>query len=606
MCGIVAMVGKENVVPKLVEGLKRLEYRGYDSAGVSTLVEGRLERRRAKGKISMLEELLAKDPVAGTVGIAHTRWATHGVPNVVNAHPHANDMIAVVHNGIIENYQELRTELKELGHVFETETDTEVIAHLMSEYIKLGLEPDEALKKTLERLEGAYALAILVSGRENFMLCARQGSPLAIGYGDEEMFAGSDAVALAPYTRKVCYLEEGDWASITTEGAQIFDQSGQEVTRPIRETDLSASLISKGEFSHFMLKETFEQPEVVGAAIHRYVDLNEMKVRLPEMPFNLSKINRVTLIACGTSYNAAMIAKYWLEAMARVPVEVDIASEFRYRAPVLEPGGLALFISQSGETADTLAALRHAKNCHQHIVGMVNQSESSIARESDVVLPILAGVEIGVASTKAFTCQLAVFSALAVAFAREKGFLDAAAEKQMIEMLIRLPSMLKEVLKLDPEIEKVAELLVEAKSTLFVGRGTSYPLALEGALKLKELSYIHAEAYAAGELKHGPIALIDESMPTVVIAPSDVLLEKTISNVQEIMARGGPVIMITDAAGAKRIPEVTAKVILPDADSFFNPILYSIPLQLLSFHVANKKGLDVDQPRNLAKSVTVE
>ena len=607
MCGIIGIIGRGEVTPLLVEGLRRLEYRGYDSAGVATLVDGRIERRRAEGKLDNLVSRLATEPVVGQIGIAHTRWATHGVPNETNAHPIATDKVAVVHNGIIENFQELRTELTGLGYSFESQTDTEAVAILITRYLKEGLEPKEAVARTLHRLEGAFALAILFAGRSDLLICARRGSPLAVGYGEGEMFIGSDALALAPMTRRIVYLEEGDWAILTKEGAEIFDEEDRAVDRPIKETALSGALIGKGNHRHFMKKEIFEQPSVIGDTLHALFNPTTRSVHLPALPFALDKISKVTIIACGTSFHAGLVAKYWLERLARVPVEVDIASEFRYRAPDMQPGGLSIFISQSGETADTLAALRYAKAQGQHVLAVVNQPESTMAREAHAVLPTLAGPEIGVASTKAFTTQLAVLAALTVALGRARNAIDRDQEAQLSTALTEVPSRAADVLNHDGRIQKLAAAMLEARDVLYLGRGTAYPLALEGALKLKEISYIHAEGYAAGEMKHGPIALIDDSVPIVVLAPRDDLFEKTASNVQEVMARGGKVIMISDAEGLARMDgKLMAGIEVPTCDPFVAPLLYSIPIQLLAYHIAVLKGTDVDQPRNLAKSVTVE
>jgi glucosamine--fructose-6-phosphate aminotransferase (isomerizing) len=607
MCGIVGIIGKGEVAPFLLEGLRRLEYRGYDSAGIATLVDGRIERRRAEGKLDRLAAQVAERPVTGRIGIGHTRWATHGVPNEVNAHPIATDRVAVVHNGIIENFQELRRDLAARGHGFQTQTDTEAVANLVTRYLGEGLAPKEAVARALKQLEGAFALALLFAGEPDLLVCARRGPPLAIGYGEGEMFIGSDALALAPLTRRICYLEDGDWAVVSARGAEIFDAEDRPVERAIRETALSGALIGKGNHRHFMQKEIFEQPAVIGDTLHAHFNPTTRSVHLPSLPFDLAGVSKVTIVACGTSYHAAMIARYWLEKIARVPVETDIASEYRYRAPVLAPGGLALFISQSGETADTLAALKWAKAQGQHIAVVVNQTESSMAREADVVLPTRAGPEIGVASTKAFTTQLAVLACLAIAMARARGAIDKGAEAALSTALTEVPARAAQVLEHDEAIQAIAQQLMDARDVLYLGRGTSYPLALEGALKLKEISYIHAEGYAAGEMKHGPIALIDEKVPIIVLAPRDELFEKTASNVQEAMARGGKVVMISDEAGLGTVGDrLVAGIAIPPCDPFVAPILYSIPIQLLAYHVAVLKGTDVDQPRNLAKSVTVE
>ena len=607
MCGIVGIVGKNPVAPLLIEGLRRLEYRGYDSAGIATLVNGRIERRRAEGKLQNLDGLLGRDPIGGTIGIGHTRWATHGVPNEKNAHPHATDRAAVVHNGIIENYRELRAELTEEGRHLASDTDTEVVVHLITRYLEQGKSPIEATAATLKRLEGAFALGIVFAGEHDLMIAARRGSPLAIGFGDGEMYLGSDALALAPLTQKILYLEDGDWAAIRRDGLDVFDAEDRRVNRPVKLTALSGATIGKGGYAHFMLKEIYEQPQVIGDTLASFVNPASRTVTLPDMPFDLGSVSRVTLIACGTSYYACMVARYWLESIAGLATEVDIASEFRYRGANLPDGGLAVFVSQSGETADTLAALRYAKSKGQKILSLVNVPESSIARESDAVLPTNAGPEVGVASTKAFTTQLTVLACLTVALARARGAIDAKAEAGLVEALTEVPARAAEVLKHDEALKVLAQSVAEARDVLYLGRGTSYPIALEGALKLKEISYIHAEGYAAGEMKHGPIALIDDSVPVIVIAPSDALFDKTASNLEEVAARGGRVIFFSDAKGAKRLTELArATVVLPEVSAVVAPILYAIPVQLLAYHVAVIKGTDVDQPRNLAKSVTVE
>jgi glucosamine--fructose-6-phosphate aminotransferase (isomerizing) len=607
MCGIVGIIGSGAVAPLLLEGLRRLEYRGYDSAGIATLVDGKIERRRAEGKLDRLARLLEKEPVSGRIGIGHTRWATHGVPNETNAHPIATDRVAVVHNGIIENFQDLKKELTGLGFKFETQTDTEAVAILLTRYLSEGLAPREAVKQTLGRLHGAFALAMLFAGHPDMLICARRGSPLAIGFGEGEMYVGSDALALAPLTQRLAYLEEGDWAVVTAQGAEIYDSDGNAVTRPEKKTALSGALIGKGDYPHFMKKEIFEQPAVIGDTLRSYFNPATRSVHLPKLPFDLASIERVNIVACGTSFNAGLIAKYWLESLARISVEIDVASEFRYREPTMPKGGLALFISQSGETADTLAALRYAKKQHQHVLAIVNQAESSMAREADAVFVTHAGPEIGVASTKAFTTQLAVLACLAIALARSLGKITAKREAELSVALTEVPERASEVLNHDERIQAIAADIAETRDVLYLGRGTSYPLALEGALKLKEVSYIHAEGYAAGEMKHGPIALIDDMVPIVVIAPSDALFDKTLSNVQEVLARGGRVIMISDAMGLARLEGQAAYgIAVPDCDPFVAPLLYAIPVQLLAYHVAVHKGTDVDQPRNLAKSVTVE
>jgi glucosamine--fructose-6-phosphate aminotransferase (isomerizing) len=607
MCGIIGIIGRKDVAPLLVDGLRRLEYRGYDSAGIATLVNGRIERRRAEGKIVRLESLLAQKPLGGTIGIGHTRWATHGLPNETNAHPHADDRVVLVHNGIIENFQTLRQELEAKGHRFETETDTEAVVHLVSDFLVQGRTPPQAVAAALERLEGAFALAILFAGHHELMIGARRGSPLAIGYGDGEMYIGSDALALAPLTQRICYLDEGDWAEITAAGATVHDASGRVVTREVKLTANSGAMIGKGNFPHFMLKEIYEQPAVMGDTLHALLNPWNQSVTLPDMPFDLARIGRVTIVACGTSYHAGLVAKYWFERIARVPVDCDIASEFRYRDLDMEPGGLAIFISQSGETADTLAALRYARSRGQHIMAVVNVPESSMAREADVVLRTKAGPEIGVASTKAFTTQLTVLAALVIGMAALRGAIDRTREAALCQALTEVPSRANDVLVHDQALAKLAEEVAVARDVLYLGRGTGFPVALEGALKLKEISYIHAEGYAAGEMKHGPIALIDEHVPVIVIAPSDDLFEKTASNMQEVIARGGRVIFLSDAEGVKRLGRMAAATIeLPTVDPFVAPLLYTIPVQLLAYHTAVIKGTDVDQPRNLAKSVTVE
>jgi glucosamine--fructose-6-phosphate aminotransferase (isomerizing) len=607
MCGIIGILSSGDVAPQLLDGLKRLEYRGYDSAGVATLVNGRIERRRAQGKLVNLEGELDAAPLPGDVGIGHTRWATHGVPNEANAHPHATHRVAVVHNGIIENFQSLRAELAEAGHNFESDTDTEAIAALITRELDGGASTTQAVAATLRRLEGAFALAIIFAGEHDMMVGARRGSPLAVGYGDGEMFLGSDALALAPLTKRICYLEEGDWALISRGGAEIFDADGNLATREIRETEMSGALIGKGNYDHFMQKEIFEQPAVVGDTLQSFINAASREVTLPPLPFDLATVPRITVVACGTACYAGWVAKYWLEQVARIPVEIDVASEFRYREAPLPVGGVALFVSQSGETADTLAALRHCRKLGQHVVSVVNVSESSIARESDVVLRTLAGPEIGVASTKAFTTQLAVLACFVIAAALARGSIDAARAASLAGALAEVPSRMAEVLNHDDDLRALAVDVAEARDVLYLGRGTAYPIALEGALKLKEISYIHAEGYAAGEMKHGPIALIDDNVPVIVLAPPDALFDKTLSNVQEVIARGGKVVFMSDAAGVERLAaQAWASVAMPLVDDFVAPLLYAIPVQLLAYHTAVVKGTDVDQPRNLAKSVTVE
>ncbi|MDA1091598.1 MAG: glutamine--fructose-6-phosphate transaminase (isomerizing) [Proteobacteria bacterium] len=607
MCGIIGIVGRAPATPRLLEALKRLEYRGYDSAGIATLIDDGIERRRAEGKLINLEKRLAEAPLGGVTGIGHTRWATHGVPNERNAHPHATDRVAIVHNGIIENFRELRKEVAAAGRVLASETDTEIVAHLISQRLDDGMSPKDATFETLKKLEGAFGLGVVFAGEHDLMIAARQGSPLAIGFGDGEMYLGSDALALAPLTQRILYLEDGDWAVLTSNSADVFDQAGNPVERPIRLTELSGAAIGKGGYRHYMLKEIYEQPQVIGDTLHALVNPTDRRIVLPTGSVDLAKATKITLVACGTSFYACMVAKYWFETYARVPVDVDIASEFRYRNAVLPEGGAAIFISQSGETVDTLAALRYAKANGQQILSIVNSPESAIARESDAVIRTLAGPEIGVASTKAFTTQLTVLACLAIATARARGAIDAETEARLVGALTEVPARAAEVLNHDDRIRALAEDVALARDVLYLGRGTSYPIALEGALKLKEISYIHAEGYAAGEMKHGPIALIDEAVPIIVIAPTDALFEKTASNVQETMARGGKVILFTDAKGAAAIGEgARAFVALPAVDAFVSPILYAIPVQLLAYHVAVLKGTDVDQPRNLAKSVTVE
>ena len=608
MCGIVGIIGREPVAGHLVEALKRLEYRGYDSAGVATLDHGILGRRRAEGKLHALEQRLALEPLAGNIGIGHTRWATHGKPTESNAHPHATDRVAVAHNGIIENFRELRERLAMNGAKFGSETDTEVVAHLVTAEMMRGKPPVEAVAAALKQLRGAFALAFLFAGEDDLMIGARKGSPLAIGYGDGEMYLGSDAIALAPFTDTISYLEDGDWAVMTHKGVEIHDEQGRTVQRTVIKSTASAQMVDKGNHKHFMAKEIHEQPEVVGHTLAHYIDMTLEKIALPgKLPFDWKKLKRLSLSACGTAFYAGLVAKYWFERFAKLPVEIDIASEFRYREAPLEPGDLAIFISQSGETADTLATMRYAKQHQQHVLSVVNVPTSTIARESDVVMPTLAGPEIGVASTKAFSCQLAVLACLAIAAGRARGELSGEDEQKLLRALIEVPRLMAEALALEPQIERLAQDLAKVRDVLYLGRGTSFPIALEGALKLKEISYIHAEGYAAGELKHGPIALIDETMPVIVIAPHDRVFEKTVSNMQEVAARGGKIILVTDAKGAKEAPvDSTEIIILPDMASTVTPLVYAIPVQLIAYHTAAAIGTDVDQPRNLAKSVTVE
>ncbi len=607
MCGIVGVLGTHEVAPILVEALKRLEYRGYDSAGIATVNKGRLDRRRAVGKLVNLSDLLVHDPLAGTSGIGHTRWATHGAPTVANAHPHTSGPVAVVHNGIIENFRDLRTELAAKGHHFVTQTDTETVALLAHQFMIEGAGPVDAARQTIARLQGAFALAFLFDGEQDLMIAARKGSPLAIGHGDGEMYVGSDAIALAPMTDRITYLEEGDWAVLTRSSVVIRGADGRLVNRDMRKIRIEGARIDRGGYKHFMAKEIAEQPRVIGEAVRNYLSADGDRVVLPGGSIDWSNVTRLTLVACGTAFYACYTAKYWFEQIARLPVDIDVASEFRYREPPIQKGTVALFVSQSGETADTLAALRYCRDRADRIVSVVNVPESSIARESDLALPIHAGVEIGVASTKAFTCQLTVLLMLALQAAHARGELDDTKLAHHLSALRGLPAILSGALDISAEVERIARLLAEARDILFLGRGQMYPLALEGALKLKEISYIHAEAYASGELKHGPIALIDAKVPVVVMAPYDDLFDKTVSNMQEVMARGGKVVMITDHAGRTAGSQGAWEVIeMPAVDPFLTPILYALPAQLLAYHTAIAKGTDVDQPRNLAKSVTVE
>ncbi|MCP3370798.1 glutamine--fructose-6-phosphate transaminase (isomerizing) [Bradyrhizobium cajani] len=608
MCGIVGILGRGPVAEQLVDSLKRLEYRGYDSAGVATLEGKHLARRRAEGKLKNLEKRLEAEPLKGTTGIGHTRWATHGKPTVHNAHPHATERVAVVHNGIIENFRELREELEHKGTVFHTETDTEIVLHLVDDLLRRGNKPVEAVKLTLARLRGAFALGFIFAGEDDLMIGARNGPPLAIGYGDGEMYLGSDAIALGPFTDTISYLEDGDWVVLTRKSATIFDKDGHAVQRDKIRHAASTSLVDKANYRHFMAKEIHEQPEVVGHTLARYVDMATERVALPvKLPFDFKTIQRINITACGTASYAGFVAKYWFERFARVPVEVDVASEFRYREAPLRKGDLAIFISQSGETADTLAALRYAKAEGVHTVAVVNVPTSTIARESETVLQTLAGPEIGVASTKAFTCQLMVLANLAIAAGKARGELSDEDETKLVHGLVEIPRLMADALATELQIEKLAHRIAKSRDVLYLGRGTSFPLALEGALKLKEISYIHAEGYAAGELKHGPIALIDETMPVVVIAPYDRVFEKTVSNMQEVAARGGNIILMTDAKGAAEATvESLVTIVMPDMAAAFTPMVYAVPVQLLAYHTAVVMGTDVDQPRNLAKSVTVE
>jgi glucosamine--fructose-6-phosphate aminotransferase (isomerizing) len=608
MCGIVGILGRGPVAEQLVDSLKRLEYRGYDSAGVATLEGTHLERRRAEGKLRNLEARLTASPLSGHLGIGHTRWATHGKPTENNAHPHATDRVAVVHNGIIENFRELREELQNKGVVFTTETDTEIVLHLVDGYLGKGFKPADAVKEALSRLRGAFALGFIFAGDDDLLIGARNGPPLAIGYGEGEMYLGSDAIALGPFTDTISYLEDGDWVVLTRDGATIYDKTNAAVHRDAIKHSAATSLVDKANYRHFMAKEIHEQPEVVGHTLARYVDMATEQVSLPvSLPFDFRDIQRISITACGTASYAGYVAKYWFERLSRLPVELDVASEFRYREAPLRKGDLGIFISQSGETADTLAALRYAKEQGLHTLSVVNVPTSTIARESETVLPTLAGPEIGVASTKAFTCQLMVLAALAVAAGKARGELSDADEAKLVHGLVEIPRLMAAALTIEPQIEKLARDIAKSKDVLYLGRGTSYPLALEGALKLKEISYIHAEGYAAGELKHGPIALIDENMPVVVIAPYDRVFEKTVSNMQEVAARGGNIILMTDAKGAAEATiDSLVTIVMPDMAATFTPIVYAIPVQLLAYHTAVIMGTDVDQPRNLAKSVTVE
>jgi glucosamine--fructose-6-phosphate aminotransferase (isomerizing) len=608
MCGIVGILGTGPVAPLLVDALKRLEYRGYDSAGIATLEKGVINRRRAEGKLKNLELLVSSRPLSGAIGIGHTRWATHGRPNEINAHPHATDRVAVVHNGIIENFRELRAGLEAEGVRFDTETDTEVVAHLVDRELFSGKAPDEAVAAALPRLRGAFALAFMFKAQDDLLIGARRGSPLAVGYGPGEMYLGSDALALAPFTDTISYLEEGDWVVLHRGSAVFKNAAGQHVDRPSQKVSAGAFLVDRGNHRHFMAKEINEQPEVIGHTLAHYLDLSRARVRLPQgFDLDFASLRRITISACGTAYYAGLVGKYWFERLARIPVDIDVASEFRYREPPLENGGAAIFVSQSGETADTLASLRYARTQGQRIISIVNVQTSTIARESDLVAPTIAGPEIGVASTKAFTCQLTTLACLAIAAARARGTIDEAGERRLVEQMMVLPGLVAEAVKRELSIELLARELSKAKDVLYLGRGTSFALALEGALKLKEISYIHAEGYAAGELKHGPIALIDEAMPVIVIAPHDELFEKTASNMQEVAARGGRIILVTDTRGAEEAGiETLATIVMPDVDPLLAPILYALPVQLIAYHVAVFMGKDVDQPRNLAKSVTVE
>lgn len=607
MCGIIGVVGKEAAAPLVLAALKRLEYRGYDSAGIATLVNNHIERRRAQGKLINLEAVLKKEPLAGTTAIGHTRWATHGLPNEINAHPHATDQVAVVHNGIIENFQELREELEFAGYKFTSQTDTEVIPLLITRSLKEGQTPKQAVAACLKRLHGAFALGIIFSGHDGVMYAARRGSPLAVGYGDGANYLGSDAMALAPLTQKICYLEEGDWAEITSKSIQIFNSKDKLAERPIKISALNSEAVGKGNFAHYMQKEIFEQPSVIGQTLNVYYNPTTSRISLPKLPFDLKDVQHITIVACGTSYYAGLVARYWFESMAQLPVSIDVASEFRYREPILPRGGLTIAISQSGETADTLAALRYARSKGQRTLGIVNVPESSISNEAECTLYTHAGPEIGVASTKAFTTQLTVLACFALALAEAKGSLNDKDMARLTHALAEVPARVSEVLHHADAIEKLAATVHKAKDMLYIGRGTSFALAHEAALKMKEISYIHAEAYAAGEMKHGPIALIDDNVPVIAIAPKDALFEKTASNIQEAAARGGRIIALSDEAGIAELGSIVkASITMPTVHPFVNPILYAVPVQLLAYYTAVLKGTDVDQPRNLAKSVTVE
>ena len=605
MCGIVGILGKEPVALGIVEALRRLEYRGYDSAGVATIENGEIERRRAAGKLKNLEERLRDKPLMGVTGIGHTRWATHGAANETNAHPHTAGDVVIVHNGIIENFREMKEELAATGAKFLTETDTEVVAHLLAHARAQGKSPRDAVRDVLARLRGAFAFAILFKSDNNLLIGARKGSPLAVGHGDGEMYLGSDAIALAPFTNRVTYLEDGDWAVLTRASVEIFDAQNRPVTRQMSFSQASSMMMDKGNHRHFMAKEIEEQPEVVGHTLAEYVDFSTRTVRTPPgLAIDFNALDRLTITACGTASYAGQVAKYWFERVARLPTEVDIASEFRYREAPLTPKGLSIVISQSGETADTLAALRYCKSQGQHTLAIVNVPESTIAREASMAMRTYAGPEIGVASTKAFTCQLTVLACLALFAAKQRGHLALAMEQELVGALIEAPRHMSEILRQEKQIEKVAREIAGARDVLYLGRGINYPIAMEGALKLKEISYIHAEGYAAGELKHGPIALVDENVPVIVIAPRDDLYEKTISNMEEVAARGGKIVLITDDESSDH--KTFHRIRVPKAHSFISPLLYAVPVQLLAYHAAVFIGTDVDQPRNLAKSVTVE
>jgi glucosamine--fructose-6-phosphate aminotransferase (isomerizing) len=607
MCGIVGVIGTALAAPLLLDGLRRLEYRGYDSAGIATLVNGHIDRRRAEGKLVNLTEALARAPLAGTTGIGHTRWATHGAPTETNAHPHGTARVAVVHNGIIENHAELRAELEAQGQEFSTETDTETVAQLADHLLRQGFTPAQAAERTFARLEGAYALALIFAGHSELIIGAQRGAPLAVGFGPDEMYLGSDALALAPLTRKIAYLNDGDWVILTRQSATFFDRDNREVSREVKLTNLTGAAMGKGNFRHFMEKELHEHPVVVGDVLHRMIDAGTRMPVLPPLPFELASIPRITISACGSAFYAGLTAKFWLESLARVPTDADVASEFRYRAPPMQAGGLGLLVSQSGETADTLAALKYMRAERQHVMSVLNVPESSMARASDIMLDTIAGPEIGVASTKAFTAQLTVLAAFTLALARARRTLADEEIAHLTDALLQIPAKAAELLEADAPIRRLAARIAEARDVLYLGRGACFPIALEGALKLKEISYIHAEGYAAGEMKHGPIALIDRSVPVIAICPSGPLFEKTASNLQEAAARGGQIIVFSDAQGAARLQNIAAEtIIVPETHAFAAPILHAIPVQMLAYHVAVLKGTDVDQPRNLAKSVTVE
>ncbi len=606
MCGIVGILGTKPVAKDLLDALRRLEYRGYDSAGIATVENGHLARRRAEGKLRNLEDRLNEDPLQGHIGIGHTRWATHGKPTETNAHPHMSDKVSVVHNGIIENFRTLRADLTAKGHVFDSDTDTEAVVHLVTEELSHCSDPVAAVRSALRKLEGAFALGIVFAGEDDLMIAARRGSPLVIGSDAESMYLGSDAIALAPFTDEIVYLEEGDMAVLRRGSVEVFDADGEPAVRPAVKTQASSMLVDKGNHRHFMAKEIHEQPEVISHTLSAYIDMADGKVDFPELGVDLADLTRVTISACGTAYYAGLVGKYWLERYARIPVEIDVASELRYREAPMPPGGLALFISQSGETADTLAVLRYCKAQGQRIASIVNVRTSTIARESDVILPTLAGPEIGVASTKAFTCQLAALAGLTLLMGRARGTLSAEMEQELVQGLLEVPRHIAEMISDESAYEKLAHDLSKARDVLYLGRGINFPLAMEGALKLKEISYIHAEGYAAGELKHGPIALIDENVPVIVVAPKDGLHDKTVSNVQEVAARGGQIILISNGGSDDVGCELMAHIKVPDAHPFTNPLLYAIPIQLIAYHTAVFMGTDVDQPRNLAKSVTVE